>query len=90
MPKPAKTMTFQTTCVDSTAEIINQVVGTEQEIAFSTFLSHINLIKAALNEFFGYTLMSIDKDWAVHYFKSFYLGKPCVFVRWSAIEYIFA
>jgi hypothetical protein len=90
MSKPSKTMTFQTTCIDSTAEIINQVVETEQEITFSTFLSFIDLSKSALNEFLGYTWMSIDKDWAVHYFKSFYLGKPCVFVRWSAIEYIFA
>lgn len=32
--------------------------------------------------------LTLKKDWAVGFYKSVFMGLPCYYVRWSAIEFI--
>lgn len=88
-------MTFQTDCVSSSTEAVTAMLDKERPITRRTFLRHVdrdNLrrIEADL----GYERhpsrgLTMAGDWHVSYGKSFFLGRPCVFFAWSAIEHIF-
>lgn len=90
-------MTFCTSCVNSTAPAINDMVDEEKTISWRTFLKYVNKesVYTLLDEF-GYKtpnnpsgFMHIKDDYAVSFHKSKYRGKPCVYIDHSSIEYIF-
>ncbi len=89
-----ETYQFQTTCVSSTAELIDAMTERSREIKYKTAL---NLLGAeVLKEFNIYNWgrgkkkgLKLKNDWAVSYYKSKYNGRKCVYIVHSAIEHIF-
>jgi hypothetical protein len=82
---------FVTNCIGSDSESIRDLVDSEKDITLRTFRQHIGLDQwKELLENFGYDRhLPISKDWHVGFYKGVYRGKPAVFLRHSAIEWIF-
>lgn len=95
-------MSFQyhTCCVKSTAEAIDAMVDAAKKITYRTMLINCpDLLDWA--ESMGYVrdgrerdlqgrrVLTLLKDWYVHYYYSQYRGRPCYYLVHSAIEYIF-
>lgn len=84
----AEKFTYETCCVYSDADSINDMVDSARDITLGTFKR-----RCEVSEFFsdmGYGKdLRIEKDWYVKFYKSKYQGKPCYFMVHSAIEYIF-
>lgn len=83
---------FVTDCVSSTCELITDMVDSSREITYKTFFKYVSLSEVA--NMLGYETdprkgLTIKNDWHVGYYKSVYRGKPCYYVRWSGIEYVF-
>lgn len=88
--------TFETNCVSANGDDINAMKATGTAISYRTFRkaitpeAYVEIVKAL-----GYSLtahrgnLTLQKDWHVAYYRGTYLGKPCVYLVWSAIEYIF-
>ena len=84
---------YETCCVNSTAELITDMVERAREVTLTTLRRHC----AGLVEWEKCQLyatgnrrggLRLAKDYAVSFFKSVYNGKPCYFIKHSAIEYI--
>jgi hypothetical protein len=80
---------YLTNCVDADGCAVNEMKDTARGISFKTICRHIEGGAASLNEMFG-TSPRLCRDWAVSFHKSRFEGRPCVYVRHSGIEYIFA
>lgn len=85
-------MSLVTTCVDSTAKSITDMVDSSREITCKTFFRHVDRKEVSL--MLGYSLhklrgLTIRDDYTISYHKSKYRGKPCYYLVWSAIEYVF-
>ena len=87
--------TFVTSCVNSTAAAITPMVDQERDITRSTFLKHVDRTELRDIELqLGYAAhprqgLTMAGDFHVAYYRSKFKGRPCVFFRWSAIEYVF-
>ncbi len=68
------------TRVQSTAEMIDNMVGAAREITRATFLKNCDC---------PYDELTVSWDNHIKYFKSKYDGKTCYFVEHSRIEYVF-
>ncbi len=84
---------YLTSCVQSRAAWIYEMVDNAKEICYKTLLKHIEY-EEILNLFPCYAKdkrqgLTIKDDWHVRFYKSKYRGKPCVYIKHSAIEYIF-
>jgi len=84
---------YETNCVGSTAHAIQSMIDRARSVTLQTIRRHC----AELAEFerrMGYDTGSergglrLRDDYHVSYFKSVYRGRPCYYVRHSAIEYI--
>jgi len=83
---------YYTCCVDSTAELIDEMVERSIKITWKTFKKHIHL--SDLQDLFPFYAwegkgLKLKDDWAVSFYKSVYDGKDCYYIYHSAIEYIF-
>lgn len=91
---------YATNCVDSRdGPAINAMTDRAREITYATVLRHVG--RAQLAEVFpNYDWgpgtpdrfkggPKLSTDWAVSFHRSRWRGVPCVYVRWSAIEFIF-
>ena len=81
---------YITNCVNSTSELIEEMVDNSREIKYSTLLKHVS--QKELDEIFPIyngSGLTLEKDYSTSYYKSKYNGKPCVYVEHSRIEYIF-
>lgn len=83
---------FLTTCVNApSGEAIRAMVESARPITRRTFLRHVD--PASMRDIerdLGYdSYLPMARDWHVSYHKGSYLGQPCVFFKWSAIEHIF-
>jgi hypothetical protein len=78
-------------CPSSTSEDIGALVDAERDISLRTFREAVGLQQwRELQQMLGYDrYFPISRDWHVGYYRSVYRGVPAVFVRWSAMEYIF-
>ena len=86
---------FRTNCIHSTGESISEMVEAATQISYRTFRRYVSIEE--VNEMLGYLnpgqrhykgRLTLQKDYAVSYYKSRYEGAPCYYVRWSAIEFI--
>ena len=73
-------------------QFITNCIQASYEITYKTFCKYVDWKE--ISKLLGYALhpkqgLMLKNDWAVSYHKSQYMGKPCYFVCWSAIEYIF-
>jgi hypothetical protein len=82
---------FETDCVGSDYESIQDLKATEQPITSRQFSHRIGAEQwKVLRKRLGYDRsMPISKDWHVGYYEGVYRGLRAVFLRWSGIEYIF-
>lgn len=82
---------YETCCVHSTAELIEDMIEQETEITWGEFATKVSqeLIDEVFPTYKEVVGLSLGTDYHVRFFHSYYDGKPCVFVVHSAIEYIF-
>lgn len=83
---------YKTSCVESTGPTINSMTRAAREVSFRTFAERCNWQPWAKSV--GYSIgsepgLKLKDDFHPAYFKSTFKGKPCYYVVWSAIEYIF-
>jgi len=83
---------FLISCVQSTYKAITDMVDRSREITYQTFFKHVDWRE--VTEMFGYDYhpakgLTLKNDWHIGYYKSVYQGKPCYYLKHSAIEYIF-
>ena len=83
---------YLTNCINSTAELINDMVDEAIEITWRTFRDRVYL--AELKELFPHydwtgQGLHIKDDYAVSFHRSTYAGVRCYYVQHSAIEYVF-
>lgn len=89
--------TFTTTCVNSTAELIDALIESEREIAYCTFrclLGGEELDRWAREMLYdtGHERggLRLCNDWHVTYYRGVYDGRPALFLRHSGIEHIWS
>ncbi len=88
-------MRYRTSCVQSLAPRILDMVDEAREITRQTFLRYVDPEDLAdLAETLGYARhhsqgMTLASEGYVRYYKSVYQGRPCVYMDHSATEYIF-
>lgn len=93
---------FVTSCVNSTAERINEMVDMCETLSDHQFIFHTAKdlgIDESILDMLGYTAWGneinrsahalFSKDYGISCHKSWYLGIPCYYVRHSAIEYVY-
>lgn len=87
---------YETSCVNSTGELITAMQEAARPITRRTFLKYAEPgAVERLEKDLGYDTgterggLRMSKDWHVEYAKSVYNGRPCVYVCHSRIEYIF-
>jgi hypothetical protein len=85
MDKPFKLFT---TCVQSTARLIDEMVDNAQEVTYSTVAKHCDL-SYFTEMYHGCPELSLATDYAVSFYKSTYQGKPCYYVDHSCIEHVY-
>ena len=80
-------------CINSTAEKIDAMMNTAEEISYSKLQSVIG--RQRLKEIFSLYAWGKEKglrmkdDFAVSYYRGIYDGSPAYIVQHSAIEYVF-
>jgi hypothetical protein len=79
--------TFETTCVNSTADLILDMVDQAREVTWWTFTRHVP--RHELRAFFPGP-PALEKDWHVRFYSSRFAGRRCYFLVHSAIEYVWA
>ena len=90
----AKQYVYETSCVEcgDRVEALNKMIEEAVDVNYSAVLRNCHgLIWWA--ELRGYRRnvnhgLTLKDDWHVGFYKSTFEGKPCYFVRWSAIEFI--
>lgn len=83
---------FVTDCIGSTSEDIRDLIDNgDDEISMRTFAIAIGRDGwQQLSEMLGYDrYFPLSRDWHVGYYRGIFRGVPAVYMRWSAIEYIF-
>ena len=82
---------FVTNCIASDSQSIRDLVDSQKDITLRTFREAIGVSQwKELLATLGYDRhLPISRDWHVGYYKSVYQGNPAVFLRHSAIEWIF-
>ena len=93
---------YETCCVHSTAEWINDMVDHAREVTWETFRKHVHWTQVR-DIFPQYSYQGetynpdteeltigfhIRRDWAVGFWKSKYRGRRCYYIVHSGIEYI--
>lgn len=80
-------------CINSNANDINSMVDSARRVTWKTFKRKVDDAKRFLKDI-GATFKETtdkdieDSDW-IAFNKGIFKGKPCYFVEWSAIEWIF-
>lgn len=83
---------FHTTCIHSTGELINAMTEQAKAVTYRTMMRHCEGMFEFAKEL-GYNRsrsqgLTLKRDWAVSFHKSFYGSWPCYYFRWSGIEHI--
>jgi len=84
-----RNFTYETCCVNSDGPSITAMVDAAREIKLGTFRRHCE--SSRLESELGYCRggLSLARDWHVTFYKSRFRGRPCYYLRHSAIEYVF-
>ncbi len=82
---------YLTNCTEiplSKVQFLNDMIDKGKEITQKTFFKYVNRKK--VQSMLGYSrTFPIRYDNHVSYYKSKFKGKPCYYLCWSSIEYIF-
>lgn len=85
---------YKTCCIecDDCVDDLNRMIEEAVPITYRTMRRHCGGLDTwAINH--GYELhhtrgLTLKSDWHVGYFKSSFKGRPCYYLVWSAIEFI--
>ncbi|KKN21594.1 hypothetical protein LCGC14_0923690 [marine sediment metagenome] len=80
-------MRYKTNCTASSGKSIQAMVDNAKEISWDDFMVEVD--EGEIDELFPSKHPHISEDYAVEFYRSTFLGVPCVFVQHSAIEYVF-
>lgn len=94
---------YETNCKASDYKSITDMTDRAREITWETFIRHVPVseVRAVFpsysyqGEYYNPDTgeqtcgFHIKDDFAVSFHKSVYRGRPCYYIRWSAIEWIF-
>jgi lysophospholipase L1-like esterase len=87
---------FETSCVNSTAKAINDMVDQSRKVSYRTFIAQVGRDTVrTVYPFNTYAWgrnekgLRLKDDWHVRYYKSMYKGQLCYYADQSAIEYVF-
>ena len=85
------TYQFVTTCVDSTAEAINDMLDLAKETTYRGFARSLGPERMReLEQGLGYgKRLALRDDYHVSYGRSWFQGQRCVYLCHSAIEHVF-
>ena len=96
---PTRDWVFVCSCVTCPGEdagvAIRDMVDAASDIERDTFLRYVSRDELVTTErSLGYAHrpshgLMMSRDWHVSYHRSTFRGRPCVYFRWSAIEFIF-
>lgn len=82
---------YLTNCVEAIGSDIEEMVDNATEINYATLLEHVT--QEELDEVFPMyeqtPNLSLESDYSVSFYMGKYLGKECVYVQHSRVEYIF-
>ncbi len=86
---------FTTTCVTSTAELINALIESERQITYRSFRralggAELDWWAAGMSYDTGSQRggLRLKDDWHVSYYRGEFDGRPALFIRHSAIEHV--
>jgi hypothetical protein len=86
---------YHINCISARARDIEEMVDNSREVSYNTFMRHvdINEIKEIF-PIYGWgknkdSVLKLRNDYAVSYYRSKYRGQPCLYIKHSAIEYVF-
>ena len=84
---------YLTNCIGAEGDDIREMVEQAIEINYNTFLKYVS-VEEVKNIFDYYEWgrgngLKLKDDYAVRYFKSVFKEKLCVYIKHSAIEYIY-
>lgn len=83
-----KQFIYETCCVNSTAEKIQDMVDNAIEITYRTFSKYVDI--KSIEQQFGYgNYLRLKNDYHVSFHRSKYDGRLCYYMRHSGIEYIY-
>lgn len=89
-----KKFKFHTSCVgfNDDLDILLDMINNSKEITWRTFLKHTDI--SEIRELFPHydwhgVGLHIKDDFGVSFYKSKFKNKPCYYLCWSAIEFIF-
>lgn len=83
---------YEMSCIEADGDAINKMKEDAEKVSYRNFLSHCEgVIDWALSK--GYDRnkrqgLTLKDDWHVGYYRSTYQGRPCYFLCWSGIEFI--
>jgi len=78
---------FETTCVNSTANLILDMVDQAREVTWRTFTRYV--LRYELRAFFPGP-PALERDYHVSFYSSHFNGRRCYFLVHSAIEYVWS
>ena len=93
MQDSSKPYRYLECCINSTAKDIHAMIDAAKEVTLGTMRRNCDLND--LEKQFAYDTggerggLRLKDDWHVRYYKSVYKGRPCYYLKHSAIEYIF-
>lgn len=90
-----QTFIFSRTCVDhdrNEVDLLRDMIARARPISWGTFKRRCKWRELAVQ--LGYAVgrtkdLRIEDDYTVGFYASRYSGRPCYYIRWSSIEYIF-
>jgi len=85
---------FAKTCVDyfgKNVELLTEMIENGRTVTRRTFLKYVDResLRSVEEDLGCDKFLRMKNDWHVRYYKSKCGDKPCVFLVWSGIEYIF-
>jgi hypothetical protein len=94
------TLQYVTCCVDcgmANLPALNEMIERETQVSYRTLMRRVGReVLASVPQFDGYDWrlrprdLTMKRDFHVSYHRSVWQGRRCYYVRWSAIEFIFA
>lgn len=92
--RPRKPYRFETDCIHADGDSINEMRGPRAvEVSYDTMLRHCDLLSWAIEH--GYEARSnqgsgitLQHDPYVSYHRSTFEGRPCFYLVWSGIEFV--
>ena len=89
---------YETNCTVANGDDIEAMVDACKEISWKTLVKYVDIHEVAdLFPDYNWTAIGLGKgfgirlkdDHSVRFCKSTYQGRPCYYIEWSGIEYVF-